>query len=703
MKNKFESIVSFLVRRRKLLFYLTISLMVVTTFFSTLPSFDGKLVGFDLNENVFAQTLKRIESLFGTQNRLYIKITPANDNLQEVFSGLQELEKKLVEKFPEAKIISLHKFYYLLFPGEEKSSIQLSGFIREASSYPILNDLISNDTKSFLVVMVRDSLTNFDIHAFNSITGYRYTGIKQIKAISLFHIEDTIQQYIRKDFIVLSCAITIFFLLFFFFTFRSFSALLFNTAVIGISVFSSLFFFSIFNFHLNIITILVIPVVLVLSLSDSVHLLSGYAHFKHLTNQNERLINVVKLYILPSFFSSATTSVAFLSFYFFNDSEFIREFGLITGLSLMVEFFLTFFTAPYLLEKVNVSKINKKEINGFSNFLERNRKPFSLFFLLIFISSFYFVRKLEFKSDTNMFFPKNSELNKTHEELNRDFYSHIKLDILIEPKNNISNEDENYKLRTYVSSLTKLFRNTKNVVRVNSATDNHSIRLIPGSTINFLNHLGKRNPYYNKENNLYRIEIKVNNAESVKEIAYKILPSLIHKYPEYKISFTSVVLIMDYVNMRVSRSLINSLLTSGFFIAFMIFLLTRSIPITFASLLPNLVPLSIITYIYLLLGFEINILTAITAVVCLGILDDDTIHILYRRLWLKKPLDELPFSIFSTSVLLTIGFGMFCLSNFRPTQVLGGVSALVFFFGMICELTLTPWLIDLWIRRNENK
>jgi uncharacterized protein len=125
-------------------------------------------------------------------------------------------------------------------------------------------------------------------------------------------------------------------------------------------------------------------------------------------------------------------------------------------------------------------------------------------------------------------------------------------------------------------------------------------------------------------------------------------------------------------------------------------LMTRSVPLALLCLIPNLVPLGIIAYVFVGFGLHINILTAMTAVVCLGLLNDDTIHILYRKVTLKSRLREVSFSILSTSAILVIGFGIFYLSSFRPIQTFGTISAIVFLFGVASDLTLMPELIDRW-------
>jgi predicted RND superfamily exporter protein len=111
-------------------------------------------------------------------------------------------------------------------------------------------------------------------------------------------------------------------------------------------------------------------------------------------------------------------------------------------------------------------------------------------------------------------------------------------------------------------------------------------------------------------------------------------------------------------------------------------------------LVPNLIPLSFILVSFFLLDLNINILTAITGVVCLGLLDDDTIHILYRKIWLKEEMEELSFSILSTAILLVLGFALFLSSSFQPIRVFGLLSAFVFLIGIICELTLMQWVLN---------
>ena len=91
---------------------------------------------------------------------------------------------------------------------------------------------------------------------------------------------------------------------------------------------------------------------------------------------------------------------------------------------------------------------------------------------------------------------------------------------------------------------------------------------------------------------------------------------------------------------------------------------------------------------------DLNILTAITTVVCLGVIVDDTVHVIYRKRILKKEDNELGEGIITTSIILIIGFLTFLISSFEPCQVFGYISAIVFLGTMVADLTILPLLLD---------
>jgi predicted RND superfamily exporter protein len=98
--------------------------------------------------------------------------------------------------------------------------------------------------------------------------------------------------------------------------------------------------------------------------------------------------------------------------------------------------------------------------------------------------------------------------------------------------------------------------------------------------------------------------------------------------------------------------------------------------------------------IFVIFNIDMNITTSITLVICLGLIVDDTIHILYRRVRLGESLEELGFGILTTSLILTGGFFSFILSTSRPNQVFGLLCAMVFLIAVISDMTIMSWLLS---------
>jgi len=430
-------------------------------------------------------------------------------------------------------------------------------------------------------------------------------------------------------------------------------------------------------------------------MSDALHLLSGYVKNKDIVDRKQRVRKVINHFIIPSFFSSATTSAAFLSFYLFNDSQYIREFGLITAIALMIEFFLTFAIAPFLLYSFNIQAFYEKQLQEISAFFLKTKKIFSIGFVALIVLASVFVGKLKFHSNPDMFFPLNSDIEKVHDSFKKNYYSSIDLNVYVKLKKDYKSIPGDNSLYDYTKQLTQEFEKQTKVINVNSATQNYTFKSKIGIPVNLFGQLKGKNLYYNSEQKIYMIQVQFNEAKSIIALENKGLAEILKNSPDnIEVHYSSTVLLMEAVNESVASSLIKSLSTSGLVIFLMMFLLSKSLKTALFSLIPNIAPIAFVIMLYYVFGMHINILTAITAVICIGLLDDDTVHIIYRKIWLKEPMGELSFSILSSAILLSIGFLLFMFSSFQPIRVLGWVSAVIFVIGVICEMTIMQWILE---------
>jgi predicted RND superfamily exporter protein len=141
------------------------------------------------------------------------------------------------------------------------------------------------------------------------------------------------------------------------------------------------------------------------------------------------------------------------------------------------------------------------------------------------------------------------------------------------------------------------------------------------------------------------------------------------------------------------------------FISLVMLVALRSAKIGLLSLVPNIVPAIAAFGAWGLLYGKINMALATAAGVALGIVVDDTIHLMMKYLYARRSqrlgpedamryaLAEVGGAVIATSVTLIAGFLALTPSHFILNWGLGLLTAFMVFFAMICDLTMLPGLL----------
>ncbi|TFH49189.1 MAG: hypothetical protein E4G92_02285 [Bacteroidia bacterium] len=259
----------------------------------------------------------------------------------------------------------------------------------------------------------------------------------------------------------------------------------------------------------------------------------------------------------------------------------------------------------------------------------------------------------------------------------------------------ISNSERRRRVVGIVGDLSREISSWPEVASVQSFTDQLDFERrfsVPGFRVTIFPR--SKNPFVSKDQNCYRINVKIKDSRDIWKVNSMLSTGFSPYEPVFKCGVYSDFLFFHYISSRVTSSILRSLLLSAVLIFLLIFLLTRSVRITAAAILANMIPIGFL--ILILAGFRIdlNITTSITLVVCLGLIVDDTIHILYRSVLLKIPLDELSFGVLNTSIILTVGFSLFLLSQSKQIQLFGILNAIVFMIAVISDLAVLSWLLN---------
>ena len=158
------------------------------------------------------------------------------------------------------------------------------------------------------------------------------------------------------------------------------------------------------------------------------------------------------------------------------------------------------------------------------------------------------------------------------------------------------------------------------------------------------------------------------------------------------------------------KGLGESIFWAFLLIAICMIFLFRSFPILICSLLPNIVPLFITAGIMGWTGISLKPSTVLVFSVALGIAIDVTIrflvnykqelpHLNYQvHTTLVQTIKHTGISIIYTSLVLVAGFIIFCFSDFGGTKALGWLTSITLVVSTLTNLVLLPALIKTFIK-----
>lgn len=627
----------------------------------------GQLQGFHSSQDQLFKDAEQFDSIFtNTRNRVFISITPEEKASFDLISTCDLLEDDLRKLNSKVELTSvkpqLLKYYILIDPSH---TVPVKSALDYLAVNPKTTKLISRDKKAFLMIASFPD-ANVPVEALQTTLEKSRKGIKQIHHFGIVPLEATIEKSIIEDIFFIALSVIAFFTLYIFWAYRSISALFFSVLSMGMSILMTVCLFPWLGIQINVLTVLALPVVLVLSLSDAIHILSALS-------KESDYSRVVQKLIIPSFLSSLTTAIAFFTF-FFSDAESIRNLGLITGLAVILEFFVSFALVFLVISRVNVKHKPPVLLSFLTNWIIQKRAFISVILIFVVVGSVFFISSLKFEADTKLFFPDNQQITKDHTFINEQYHVQTTCNIWFKNTKNISQEQ----FQQAVEEKAAIFTKDKRVIDYSNSSEQNG-----SATLNKA-----------VDSNLILLELNFKKTADIVAFYNEINQKKQLESSQMEAHVYSQFILFDVINNQLAQTLFYSLLSSGLAIILMLFIITKSIKQALIGFVPNLVPLAIVVWTFYFFDFKLNLLTAMTTVVCIGLLDDDTIHILYRKFVLKQAPESLTYSIMNTAILLAVGFGLFILSNFIPTRIFGGVSALVFVFGILGELTLFQWVLD---------
>ncbi|MDG1871764.1 MAG: efflux RND transporter permease subunit, partial [Flavobacterium sp.] len=528
--------------------------------------------------------------------------------------------------------------------------------------------------------------------------------------------------------------------LIFFFFFRSFRATLIAILIVVIGVMWTFGLLGLFHYQITVLTALVPTLVIVIGIPNCIFLTNKYQQeYSAHGNKAKALQRVITKVGTATLMTNLTTAAGFATF-IITSSELLKEFGIISSLSIISLFFLCLIVIPiyYSYQPVPKAKhlehLNRNYTRVFITWIEKtvknNRRYVYIVAIFLFLVSIMGALKIKTSGSLIEDMPKNTSFYKDIVFFENEFEGIMPLEITVDTKrkkgvmklSTLRKMDEFQETIEEIPELSKPI-SILNLVKYSKQAyynGNPDYYELPTSQEQSFILSYAKNASKNSKNNIMKSyvdstgqvarittfmrDIGTGNMAKIEdklwEKANKVFPK-----DRYNVVMTGKALVFEKGTQYLLDNLVSSLLFAVLLISLLMVFMFRSFKMVVVSLIPNLLPLMITAGLMGYFGIPLKPSTILVFSIAFGLSVDDTIHFLaqYRQElahnnWkIKKSvfatIRESGISMFYTSVVLFAGFSVFMLSDFGGTVALGGLIAITLAFGMLSNLMLLPCLV----------
>ncbi|MBC3757235.1 MMPL family transporter [Hyunsoonleella sp. SJ7] len=521
--------------------------------------------------------------------------------------------------------------------------------------------------------------------------------------------------------------------------FRKFIAIVFPLIVVSISLIIFLGGMTFFNRPLGIMANLFPVIILIIGISDVIHMSFKYNVFRaNGIHQKKAIHDTLKEIGQTTFITSFTTAVGFFVMYI-SPMPAIREFGFEAGLSILLAYILTISLVPifFLVPNNNLAfsssrffeNLSKKVINKARGFQNHPKKVIATYFILSLISIVSI-----FKINTNNFklsnVPMQSELAKNYSFFEKKFGGSRDFELLLLAKENVQlNNPEILKMglniQNYLDSL-EYINSVKSPIlfykllhRAYRPSDfkTNPVPVDKKSILKYdkdINTINTDNYLFNKTHNIYKFSGRMkdlgrlNVAKRNNEILNHVNTLIDIAKVEVRLSGRDYLI--DRAHQERIKNMFYGLILAIITVAITLGFIYKNVVLVFLTLLLNLIPILIVAGTMGLTGLELRGATSIIFTIGFVIAIDDTIHFLSSfqlerkkgssvEYAISKALEECGKAILGTSLILVGGFGVLVFSDFMEVFTLGILIGITVFITLTVDLILAPVMMLNWFKK----
>ncbi|GAA4008973.1 hypothetical protein GCM10022408_21400 [Hymenobacter fastidiosus] len=487
---------------------------------------------------------------------------------------------------------------------------------------------------------------------------------------------------------------------------------------------------------IDLMTALLPIMLFVVGMSDTIHIITRYnTELGYGTAKKQALLITLKESGFGSGLSALTTSIGFFTL-MTSSIRPIYNFGLFTGIAVLLTFALSFTLLPAMLMLLRKPELRIPRAEGhswdgvlgrmFRVVLARRRLVVGLSALIL-IGSVASASRIRINSALLDDLSKNDPVKLDFGFFEKNFAGVRPFELALQPAAGRTiydlqvlretEEIEGYLQKTYglnfVASPVTLIKSVRKALNGGLLAEYR----LPGSEAELARLVRRVKLFRNKpefralvlpDASAGRLTGRMPDVGSIRADALNVdLRRFLRQHTDPQVlqtRLTGSANLIDKNNENLTLNMITGMSIDIVMVTLIVLFLFRSLRMTVVVLIPNLVPILIVAGVMGLAGVSMKVSTSIIFTIAFGIAVDDTIHFISK---LKLTLLQEP-SLFKavrktylmagkavvvTSLILVGGFSTLIFSSFDGTFYVGLLIGLTLLFGVVAELTLLPILI----------
>jgi hydrophobe/amphiphile efflux-3 (HAE3) family protein len=516
--------------------------------------------------------------------------------------------------------------------------------------------------------------------------------------------------------------------------FRRASLALLPLAVVGITVIWTYALMSIAKWPMSMISIILVPLVLAVGVAHSIHIIAQYridlgrglSHEASVSSSVERLLK-------PCFFTSITTVVGLLSL-LVSDLEPVHEFAITAAAGVFAAFVISVTFLPIMLLMMRPEDSHKaalaggavsRLLNGLHGIESVHPRKILLLALATGVAFFWLAHRVDSGLDPMSWIRYDDPLRIDTERVDDAFGGALPLEFLlssaegqlIDPANlRRMDEFQKWLVATttigHTMSVADLVKEAARIAR-DEGSSGFALprsRVVTNGLLASLQRAGELEPWVTPDNSRARIAARI-PLSSAQDIVNEI-PAIRRRIAEefgdsgVTVELTGHAVLAGTMQTHMIDSQLNSFGVALAVVSLIMIVLLRSVILGLLAMVPNILPIVIGLGSMALLDIALNPATVMIAAVALGIVVDDTVHLMtafereMRRTGripgaIRSTLLDVGRPVVVTSVLLATGFSMLIFGSFLPVRQLGGLIALIAVAALVTDLAFLPAMMRL--------